>query len=297
MKITELLEERQQVDELSMSQVGQGIGKAATATGKAIGATASGAVQAGKNFWGGLKQGWKAGQGAVAGDPAAAGPAAGQSTTAAPAAATAAQPSGQPAANAQPAPTQAGPTAGQGATAAPAAAGQGGNGGGAATKSPTAGDISSIMKTIDSLDKPTKQQLAGELEKNIAAAPEPAPAAPAPTPAAPAPTPAAPAPGTSPAPEAPAPGTSPAPEAPAPGTAPGAAPAGKLTAKDQNALKARLKAKQGTAAKTQSGFNQYVQGGGGSTLAGADAQGNPVFKQNVQRESVEFYSNFLGRML
>jgi hypothetical protein len=283
MKITELLEERQQVDELSMSQVGQGIGKAATATGKAIGATASGAVQAGKNFWGGLKQGWKAGQGAVAGDTPAAGPAAGQSTTAAPAAATAAQPSGQPAANAQPAPTQAGPTAGQGATAAPAAAGQGGNGGGAATKAAAAGDIGSIMKTIDSLDKPTKQQLASELEKNIAAAPEPAPAAPAPGTAPEAPAPAAPAPGT-------------APEAPAP-AAPGTAPAGKLTAKDQNALKARLKAKQGTAAKTQSGFNQYVQGGGGSTLAGADAQGNPVFKQNVQRESVEFYSNFLGRML
>ena len=95
------------------------------------------------------------------------------------------------------------------------------------------------------------------------------------------------------APEAPA---APA-AAPAVPAAPGAAPAGKLTAKDQNALKARLKAKQGTAAKTQSGFNQYVQGGGGSTLAGADAQGNPVFKQNVQRESVEFYSNFLGRML
>ena len=76
-----------------------------------------------------------------------------------------------------------------------------------------------------------------------------------------------------------------------------AATAPKMTAKDQNALKARLKAKQGTAAKTQTGFNQYVQGGGGSTLAGADAQGNPVFKQNVKRESVEFYSKFLGQML
>ena len=82
----------------------------------------------------------------------------------------------------------------------------------------------------------------------------------------------------------------------APAGAP-AATAPKMTAKDQNALKARLKAKQGTAAKTQTGFNQYVQGGGGSTLAGADAQGNPVFKQNVKRESVEFYSKFLGQML
>ena len=88
--------------------------------------------------------------------------------------------------------------------------------------------------------------------------------------------------------------------APAPtGTTPPATPPEqqKLSAKDQNALKAKLKAKQGTAAKTQSGFNQYVQGGGGSTMAGADAQGNPVFKQNVQREGVEFYSKFLGQML
>lgn len=296
MKITELLEERQQVDELNMAQVGNAIGKGATAVGKGIGATASGAVQTGKNFWSGLKQGWKAGQGAVAGNEVpAAGPAAGQGTTAAPAAATAAQPSGQPTANAQAAPTQAGPTAGQGATAAPAAAGQGGNGGGAATRAPAAGDISSIMKTIDSLDKPTKQQLAGELEKNITSTPEPAaPAeAPAATPApaaAPAEAPAATPPAATPA--------SAAPEAPAATPAPAAAPGQqKLSAKDQNSLKARLKAKQGTAAKTQTGFNQYVQGGGGSTLAGADAQGNPVFKQNVQREGVEFYSKFLGQML
>ena len=105
------------------------------------------------------------------------------------------------------------------------------------------------------------------------------------------------------APEAPAAAPAAAPEAPAVApapTSPGQAPAptaDKLSTKDQNSLKARLKAKQGTAAKTQSGFNQYVQGGGGSTMAGADAQGNPVFKQNVQRESVEFYSKFLGRML
>jgi hypothetical protein len=278
MKITELLEERQQVDELNMAQVGNAIGKGATAVGKGIGATASGAVQTGKNFWSGLKQGWKAGQGAVAGNEApAAGPAAGQGVTAAPAAATAAEPSGQPTTNAQAAPTQAGPTAGQGATAAPAAAGQGGNGGGAASRAPAAGDISSIMKTIDSLDKPTKQQLAGELEKNITSTPEPK--APAATPAAPGQPAATPA----------APGQ--------PAATPAAPGQQKLSAKDQNALKARLKAKQGTAAKTQSGFNQYVQGGGGSTLAGADAQGNPVFKQNVQREGVEFYSKFLGQML
>ena len=44
------------------------------------------------------------------------------------------------------------------------------------------------MKTIDALDPASKQQLAGELEKNIAATPEPtaAPAAPAAAPTAPA---------------------------------------------------------------------------------------------------------------
>lgn len=76
----------------------------------------------------------------------------------------------------------------------------------------------------------------------------------------------------------------------------------KMDPKAQNALKARLKAGQGAGAKTGGGFNQYVQGGGGQTLAGADANGNPVFKQNVkrediQREGIDFYSNFLGQKL
>jgi hypothetical protein len=65
----------------------------------------------------------------------------------------------------------------------------------------------------------------------------------------------------------------------------------------QAALKARLQGQRAAgksmATQTGSGFNQYVQGGGGQKLAGADAQGNPVFKQNVQRESVG-YSKFLG---
>jgi hypothetical protein len=79
------------------------------------------------------------------------------------------------------------------------------------------------------------------------------------------------------------------------------APAGKLTAQQQAAKKAELLGKRAagktTASQTGSGFSQYVQGGGGSTLAGADAQGNPVFKQNVKREDFEFESKFLGRMI
>lgn len=287
MKITELLEQRQDLDELNMAQVGNAVGKGATAVGKGIGAAAGGAVQAGKNFWSGLKQGWNAGKGSVADQqPSAnqqpsAGPAAGQAATAAPAAGGAAQPAGQPAVNAQPAPTQAGPTAGQGATAAPAAAGKGGNGGGAATAQPApaanTGAVASLKAQIDKLDPASRQSLVKALQA-APAAQQPAAATAQPA--------------------APAQGATAQPAAPAQ-AAPAAAPAAqqKMTAKDQNALKARLKAKQGTAAKTQSGFNQYVQGGGGQTLAGADAQGNPVFKQNVQRESVEFYSKFLGKAI
>jgi hypothetical protein len=95
----------------------------------------------------------------------------------------------------------------------------------------------------------------------------------------------------------------PADQAPAatPATTQQAAGNAPLTAQQQAAKKAELLGKRAagktTASQTGSGFNQYVQGGGGSTLAGADAQGNPVFKQNVKRESYEFESKFLGRMI
>ena len=82
-----------------------------------------------------------------------------------------------------------------------------------------------------------------------------------------------------------------------PAPAPTAAPAAPDPKAQQAALKARLQGQRSAgksmATSTGSGFNQYVQGGGGQKLAGADAQGNPVFKQNVQRESVG-YSKFLG---
>ena len=275
MKIIELVETREPIEEGPiLNKLGSMAGNAVGTVAKGVGAVAGGVAGA----WNAAKKGYQAGKATVgaAGDTApAAGPAAGQGTTAAPAAAAAGQPSGQPAANTQPAPTQAGPTAGQGATAAPAAAGQGGNGGGAATQQPAANPaIASLKAQIDKLDPASKKQLLTTLQKGGQAA---APEAPAAAPEAPAAA-------------APAATTPPAGQAPAPA-------ADKLSTKDQNALKARLKAKQGTAAKTQSGFNQYVQGGGGSTMAGADAQGNPVFKQNVQRESVEFYSNFLGKII
>ncbi len=312
MKITELLEEKQDLDELNMAQVGGAIGKGATAVGKGIGATAAGAVQAGKNFWGGLKQGWKAGQGAVAGTdtgaaPTQAGPAAGQSSTAAPAAAGGAQPSGQPAANTQPAPTQAGPTAGQGATAAPAAAGQGGNGGGAATAPAGNNAVASLKAQIDKLDPASKKELVTALQKPAA---EPAPAAAPAEPAEPAAAqPAAPAaqPAAKPTPDAATQARiDAAPQGYDPNTGkplPAAAPAGQAPAApatdpkaQQAALKARLQgqraAGKSVATQTGSGFKDYV--GGSPNYKGFDPQGNPI-PNKVMRENVEFYSRFLGK--
>ena len=59
------------------------------------------------------------------------------------------------------------------AGAAPSAAGAAPAGGAAPS---TAGNIGDIMKTIDALDRPSKEQLAGELEKSIAGGGKPAPA-------------------------------------------------------------------------------------------------------------------------
>ena len=218
MKINELIVE-QQLDEISAAQIGQGIGRAATATGKAIGATASGAVQTGKNFFQGLKKGWQAGQKAVAGDTDGDGTP--DTGTAAPAGGTAA------------------PAGGTGGTAAPA----GGKGGASNT------ELNQIKSLVAKLNPEQKKLIAAELKRVI----------------------------------------------PAGG---GSAPAGgKLNQQQQNALKAKIKGQRAagktTASQTGSGFSNYVKGGGGQTLAGTDAQGNPVFKQNVQRENVDFFSNFL----
>jgi hypothetical protein len=63
MRINELLIEQQQLDELSLKGLGTGLGKA-------VGAVAGGAVQGAKNIWSGAKQGYQAGQQAVAPDGA-----------------------------------------------------------------------------------------------------------------------------------------------------------------------------------------------------------------------------------
>ena len=78
-----------------------------------------------------------------------------------------------------------------------------------------------------------------------------------------------------------------------------AAPASKMTKQQQDAMKARLAGQRAagasTAAQTGSGFNNYVAGSG-ERMTGVTPQGAPVFKK-IQRESVKFYSNFLGKTI
>lgn len=244
--------------------IGSFLGKAAGHVAGAVGAAGRGL----KGAWNDAKQGYKDAKATWdPTDPPGTHPnAAGEPPTGATPPAAGAAPGTPPAAGAAPgaAPTEA-PPAASGAPAptgaAPAAA--------AAT-----GDISGIMQSIDKLDKPTKQQLAGELEKNIAKAPEPT-AAPA----------------TAPAPA----GTTP-PAGKAPATPPAAS--GKLSPAQQAAMKAKLQgqrqAGKTTAAQTGSGFKDYV--GGSQNKLTTNPDGSTSMKK-LQRESVKFRSNFLGMII
>jgi hypothetical protein len=88
------------------------------------------------------------------------------------------------------------------------------------------------------------------------------------------------------------------PAAPA-ATTPVTAPAGgKMTQAQQAAMKAKLQGKraagQTTASQTGSGFKDYVGGSQNKIVVNPD--GSTSLKK-LQRESLEFYSNFLGRNL
>ena len=158
MRINELIIENQQLDELNMAQVGQAIGKGATAAGKGIAATASGAVQAGKNFWQGMKQGWQAGKDAVASggpDAAAAGGTtpAGATGGAAPQAGQQPQAGGAaPQAGQQPQAGGAAPQAGGAAPQAGGAAPQAGQQPQAGGATPTVGQINKAIPTLRTRD-------------------------------------------------------------------------------------------------------------------------------------------------
>ena len=98
--------------------------------------------------------------------------------------------------------------------------------------------------------------------------------------------------------------TPPAGTAPA-NTAPPANNQAPVNPKDPKAIAAATKARlqgqraagKSMATSTSGGFSNYVQGGGGQTLQGADKNGNPIFKQNVKREDIQFESKFLGMMI
>ncbi len=333
MKINELIitEDQEQLDEISLSGVGKAIGKGASVAGKTIGGAAGGAVQAGKNFWQGMKAGYAGAQQAVAGDGTPAAPAGGAPTAQATPAAQQATPAGG-----APAPQQAAPAGGAPAPQQAAPAGQPATppaGGAPAQQQPAPAasnaELDQLKASIGKLNPDQKKELAGELEKSInAPAPQAAPADQAATPPAGQPKVTQSADATArgqqnkgfgfnndtgvafnsqaekdawKAQKAQA-GSAPTQPATPTGSAPTTAPASTTMSKaQQDALKAKLKGQRAagktTASQTGSGFSDYVKGGGGQTLAGADAQGNPIFKQNVKRESVEFHSNFLGMLI
>ena len=310
MKISQVLESQQQLDELNLAQAGQAVGGAVGKTANAVGAVAGGVkgawdaakagFQSGKNFVGGQKVG--------ATDPKAI--------------------------------NQAGP-----AGTAPAQAVQGsagtamGNMGKAMSgQKPTqAGQTlyATVKQQINNIDPQSKQKLLNLVQKSVqqkpkqgggvsgaigqmanaltgggqqAPAGQPNTMANAPVSATntakpgnpnaqqpPAGQPAA-------APEAPAtaPAGQPAAATPAPAqqTAPGAdaAPAGKLDQKAQNALKAKLKAGQGAGSKTGGGFKNYVAGSQ-EKFQGADASGAPVFKKLQREGAYGFESKFFGGLI
>jgi hypothetical protein len=172
MKINELLSAQQELDEGFGDFVGRAAGNVAGAVG-AAGRGLKGAWDDAKAGYAAAKSGWD--------------PKDGTEPTAAPGTAPTAAVPGAPAA--APAP-QSGSAPGRPYVApAPAAARTAPGAGTTAPAPKNAGNIGDIIKMIDTLDQPSKQQLAGELEKNIAATPKPeapAPAAPTAAPTAPA---------------------------------------------------------------------------------------------------------------
>ena len=166
MKINELLSAQQELDE----GFGDFVGRAAGHVAGAAGAAGRGL----KGAWNDAKAGYAAAKGAW--DP---------KDGTAPTAAAGTAPAAAVPGGAAPAPQSVSAPGRPYVAPAPAAARTAPGAGTTAPSPSTAGSIGDIIKMIDTLDQPSKQQLAGELEKNIAATPKPAaPAAPTAAPAA-----------------------------------------------------------------------------------------------------------------
>lgn len=155
MKINDLYESQEQLDELSLSGIGKGLAKGVNAVSKGVGAVAGGAAGA----IDAAKQGYQAGKAAVSGQAPA-----GNTPTTASAGATAPGTT-----TAQTGNTQAG------ATTAPAA--------GSTAPAKGTADFGTIQRSIKTLSPNQKKALAGQLAGKPATAPE----APATAPAAAAP--------------------------------------------------------------------------------------------------------------
>jgi hypothetical protein len=275
MKINEIILEQEQLDELNLKGLGTGLGKVP-------GAVAGAAWQGAKNVWNGAKQGFQAGQNALKPDD----------TTG-----TSQQQSAMSTGNSQPSASEdeinqilqsiepLDPASKQeiaqriqsapNTTVAP-------NMRGSAQTKPQVNPFGSMVNTLKSYAPPETSSSGGTLNQtttgqvhkanpnnpNLQQAPAVAPTVATPN------------------------------SAPTQTASAGNAP---LTKAQQDAMKARMQGQRSAgknlAGQTGGGFKQYVDGGGGQTLNGADAQGNPVFKQNVQREDIAesvFFSNFLG---
>jgi hypothetical protein len=304
MKISQVLESQQQLDELNLAQAGQAVGGAVGKTANAIGGIAGGV----KGAWDAAKSGFQSGKDFVGGQKVG---------------------STDPKAI-----NQQGPAGTAPAQAVQGAAGTAmGNMGKAMSgqKPAQAGATlyAQVKSQINKLDPQSKQKLLTLVQKSVqqkqpkqggqqpgamgqmanaltgggqqAPAGQPNTMANAPVSATntakpgnpnaqqpPAGQPAA-------APEAPA--TEPA-ATPTQQAAPGAdaAPAGKLDQKAQNALKAKLKAGQGAGAKTGGGFQNYVAGSQ-EKFQGADASGAPVFKKLQREGAYGFESKFFGGLI
>lgn len=141
MKINELILEQDQLDELNLAGLGQGIGKAA-------GAIAGGAVQGAKNLWKGAKQGYAIGQNALKPDGTPASGTTGNTT-----------------------PHWADTAAPQGNTSQPLSATAAGQA--SQPSAPATGNaVDQILQMVSSLDANTKKEIVSKIQAQPAAQPQ-----------------------------------------------------------------------------------------------------------------------------
>ena len=146
MKINELILEQDQLDELNLAGLGQGIGKAA-------GAVAGGAVQGAKNLWKGAKQGYAIGQNALKPDGTPA------DSTTTPASGTTSGAAGEFSQQSAP----------QGNTYQPPSAPATSAARQSSQQSATGDEVDQILQMVSSLDANTKKEIVSKIQSQPAA--------------------------------------------------------------------------------------------------------------------------------